>query len=239
LDRLRSEDPVPPGVLDLLPEEIALLNEAGTVIWANAAWLGDRPSSSTGILARSRVGETLVHPAEASGDPIASGIRAVLGRRSNHFELELTEATPEGPWRISATRLPGGQVAVIVKQGRPVHRLTVFPGGRGRDDRGGSRDPLGTAEAGPIDDVDPTTREDLTPREREVLALMMRGLDNREISRELGISYTSVRAHVRSLIGKLGAASRLEAVAGVYRRRLRDLGGTGAAEIGSERGETP
>lgn len=53
----------------------------------------------------------------------------------------------------------------------------------------------------------------LTPREREVLGLLGKGLDNREISDRLGIGYSTVRTHIQGVIDKLGARSRLEAVA--------------------------
>ena len=52
----------------------------------------------------------------------------------------------------------------------------------------------------------------LTPREREILGLMAEGMDNREIAQRLSISYATVRSHVRHLLGKLGARSKLEAV---------------------------
>ncbi len=52
----------------------------------------------------------------------------------------------------------------------------------------------------------------LTPRERQILGLMAEGMDNREIALRLGISYATVRSHVRHLLGKLGARSKLEAV---------------------------
>lgn len=55
--------------------------------------------------------------------------------------------------------------------------------------------------------------DSLTPREREVLALMIQGLDNRRIAEQQSISYATVRTHVRSILGKLGARSQLEAVA--------------------------
>jgi len=54
---------------------------------------------------------------------------------------------------------------------------------------------------------------DLTPREKEILALMTDGLDNRAVAEFLHISYATVRTHVRSILAKLGANSRLEAVA--------------------------
>ncbi|MFG2042687.1 LuxR C-terminal-related transcriptional regulator [Dactylosporangium sp. NPDC048998] len=54
--------------------------------------------------------------------------------------------------------------------------------------------------------------DSLTPRERQILALMAAGMDNRDIARELSISYTTVRSHVRHLLSKMGARSKLEAV---------------------------
>ena len=53
----------------------------------------------------------------------------------------------------------------------------------------------------------------LTPRELEILRVMARGLDNRAMARELGIGYSTVRSHVRGVLEKLGAHSKLEAVA--------------------------
>lgn len=55
--------------------------------------------------------------------------------------------------------------------------------------------------------------ESLTPRERQILALMTRGADNRTMAERLHISYATVRTHVRSILAKLGAQSRLDAVA--------------------------
>src|SRR5262245_36093337 len=52
----------------------------------------------------------------------------------------------------------------------------------------------------------------LTPRETEMLQLMTRGLDNREIAAQLSVAYPTVRSHVRKVLQKLGARSRLEAV---------------------------
>jgi DNA-binding NarL/FixJ family response regulator len=54
--------------------------------------------------------------------------------------------------------------------------------------------------------------ESLTPREKEVLRLMAEGKSSRDIGARLGISYTTVRTHIRSLGSKLGVHSKLEAV---------------------------
>lgn len=60
----------------------------------------------------------------------------------------------------------------------------------------------------------------LTPRERQVLALVADGFPNKAIARELGISEHTVKFHVGSLLSKLGAGSRTEAVTLATRRGL-------------------
>ena len=55
-------------------------------------------------------------------------------------------------------------------------------------------------------------RESLSPREREVLQLMADGVATRRIAQQLGISYSTVRTHVRSISTKLGARSMVNAV---------------------------
>jgi DNA-binding NarL/FixJ family response regulator len=54
--------------------------------------------------------------------------------------------------------------------------------------------------------------EALTPREREVLDLLARGLSNKEIGAALGISEHTAKFHVNAILEKLGAAGRTEAV---------------------------
>ena len=54
--------------------------------------------------------------------------------------------------------------------------------------------------------------ESLTSREKEVLRLMAEGISSRDIASRLGISYTTVRTHIRSLGAKLGVHSKLEAI---------------------------
>ena len=55
-------------------------------------------------------------------------------------------------------------------------------------------------------------RESLTAREKEVLRLMAEGLPSREIATKLGISYATVRTHIRSLGAKLGVHSKVQAI---------------------------
>ncbi len=53
----------------------------------------------------------------------------------------------------------------------------------------------------------------LTPREFEVLALMVEGLSNPEIANRLIVTRSTVKFHVSSILAKLGVTSRTEAVA--------------------------
>ncbi len=54
---------------------------------------------------------------------------------------------------------------------------------------------------------------DLSEREREVLALMVKGLNNSEIAEQLIVSPSTVKHHVSHILSKLGATNRAEAVA--------------------------
>lgn len=62
--------------------------------------------------------------------------------------------------------------------------------------------------------------EPLTPRESEVLQMLASGLGNKEIAAKLAISEHTVKFHVASILGKLGAATRTEAVSIGIRRGL-------------------
>lgn len=62
--------------------------------------------------------------------------------------------------------------------------------------------------------------DELTPREREVLALMVKGLTNPEIANRLIVSRATAKAHVSNVLAKLGAANRAEAVAIALQRKL-------------------
>ena len=80
------------------------------------------------------------------------------------------------------------------------------------------------------------TRHQLTPRQREVLGLIVEGLDNREIAGRLGISERTARAHVSAVLERLGASNRTQAAVTALQRGLlavlvllAGLAATGAA----------
>ena len=65
--------------------------------------------------------------------------------------------------------------------------------------------------------------EHLTPRESQVLALLAEGLSNKGIADRLAISDQTVKFHVASIIAKLGATNRTDAVRRAVRRGVIDL----------------
>ena len=66
----------------------------------------------------------------------------------------------------------------------------------------------------------PAPGHDLTDREREVLALMVEGLNNTEISDKLIVSKSTVKFHVSNILSKLHVSSRTEAVAMALQKHL-------------------
>jgi NarL family two-component system response regulator LiaR len=61
---------------------------------------------------------------------------------------------------------------------------------------------------------------DLTQRERELLALMARGLNNQEIAAELSIAMPTVKFHITNILGKLQVDNRTEAVIKALKHKL-------------------
>ena len=69
----------------------------------------------------------------------------------------------------------------------------------------------------------PAVGFDLSDREREVLLMMTKGVSNREIGEQLYISSSTVKNHVSSILSKLGAVSRTQAVAMAVEHHLVDI----------------
>ena len=61
---------------------------------------------------------------------------------------------------------------------------------------------------------------DLTPRQKEILDSMIRGLSNPDIAKQLGIRRDGVKEHINAILQKIGASNRTEAVAIALRKHL-------------------
>jgi LuxR family transcriptional regulator, maltose regulon positive regulatory protein len=107
------------------------------------------------------------------------------------------------PPRDQTSSLPPASIAFVTKL------LTAFP------ERLEARD-LRLADLVPASRLKPqasTLVEPLTEREQEVLRLLIAGASNQQIAAELVISLATVKKHVSNLLGKLGVASRTQAIA--------------------------
>lgn len=111
-----------------------------------------------------------------------------------------------------ASALPVGlRAAVLLREGDPrryAHALDGLMLGLTTLDSALAPQLL-PAGGGSIDDL---PQEKLTQREAEVLQLMASGMTNKAIAQALGISANTVKFHVNTILGKLGAQSRTEAV---------------------------
>jgi DNA-binding CsgD family transcriptional regulator len=114
---------------------------------------------------------------------------------------------------VREARAAGGIDAILIaspRHGTRQGRSTVGP-------RSG-----GISEGAPISAGrdEEAIDEPLTPREIQVLELLAEGLPNKAIAGRLGISDQTVKFHVASLSGKLGATNRTDAVRRAVRRGL-------------------
>jgi two-component system, NarL family, response regulator LiaR len=105
--------------------------------------------------------------------------------------------------------LEAGAISYLLKDASPdklADAIRQAHQGRGTIDSSAAQ-ALMTAHAG----AQPSVGEDLTQREREVLALVVAGLSNREIAGKLYLSQGTVRLHVSNILRKLGAPNRTTA----------------------------
>jgi DNA-binding CsgD family transcriptional regulator len=118
-----------------------------------------------------------------------------LNEASDSIRLALDIADPALADRLAAclADVPGVR---LVGRGEMADAVVVLPPGR-------------APQAEPPADVEVS----LTPREVEVLALLAEGASNKMIARRLGISVHTAKFHVGSLIDKLDAVGRTDAVA--------------------------
>jgi two-component system, NarL family, response regulator YdfI len=129
---------------------------------------------------------------------LAAGVQAILMGEATGAELAAAaKSAAAGLLTLS------GDLAELVRQSFLVHIREEADESEGRPD--------------PNPDASP---EHLTLREREVLEMMMEGLSNKEIAAHLNISAHTVKFHISSILGKLGASSRTEAAAIGLRRGL-------------------
>jgi DNA-binding NarL/FixJ family response regulator len=133
-----------------------------------------------------------------------------LGHTASALVLLIDEA--DSDWILDA--LPGDAIAILPRDAMPGEIVAsieaaaaglyvLSPEILGRL-LAGRKPPRQTASGTPF--------ETLTLREIEVLSMLAEGLGNKEIARQLDISDNTVKFHLSSIFGKLGATNRTEAV---------------------------
>jgi DNA-binding CsgD family transcriptional regulator len=194
-----------PTALEELPTERDVVRDGRPAVRGPAATLRRRAGApATGsevvVVAGVRSGGRVVgllHVAAADGsDPAIVG--AFADALSSMFAL------------LDARDRARGQARVFAALGRDVGRLLeddpieLVPG-------------LGSAEgAGPATAIDAeagAAHDGLTPRQREVLELLLAGLSNAQIAERLVLAVPTVKSHVRAVLRAVGAVNRSEAVA--------------------------
>ena len=140
---------------------------------------------------------------------------------------------PEGDrdrlrWQLEGTRVTVvGEFATVPTRDARASRLTACACRSRRAAISLRSDPLARA----------ARSNPLTPREIEVLELLAEGLPNKAIAARLGISDQTVKFHVASITGKLGAANRTDAVRRAVRRGMLasdDCSGNPARSVRSQ-----
>jgi DNA-binding CsgD family transcriptional regulator len=131
-----------------------------------------------------------------------AGVRTLMTWAfSTYPEMRVTGLTtrPLDPWMLARVSYAGGEsYALFEIEGGRIRRIRAFAL---------ESDALASAAAGV-----------LTAREREILQLLVRGLNAPQIAAKLVLSPATVRTHVRNAMVSLGARTRVEAVALALKR---------------------
>jgi len=138
--------------------------------------------------------------------PGMSGVEAAQRLRANHPAVKVVVLTSFAGQDAVLPAVRAGVAGYLLKDVGPAELAdalrAVHAGGA----------PLHPAVAATVmQSVLEPVRDPLTPREREVLRLLARGLSNRLIARELVLSEKTVKAHVSAILAKLGVADRTQA----------------------------
>jgi DNA-binding NarL/FixJ family response regulator len=149
--------------------------------------------------------------------PVMDGIeatRAILGDAPGSTVLVLTSFSDR---RQITGALDAGAVGYLLKDASAddvVDGIRIAAGGGSPLDPRAARSLLETKSA-------PDPLAGISPREREVLALLLDGMPNKLIARRLEISEKTVKSHLTSIFRQIGVSDRVQAVLWVERQGLR------------------
>ena len=138
--------------------------------------------------------------------PVMNGAEATALIKEAYPLVEVIALTSYADGELVERTLQAGAIGFLLKDARSEALVRAI-----RD----ARDGRGTIDAGAMQSVMHQRQDevgrDLTPREREVLALLAAGMSNNDIARRLVLSVGTVRLHVSNILAKLGAPNRTTA----------------------------
>jgi len=154
---------------------------------------------------------------------VAEALAVALGRSPGIAIVSAGTRVPRPPKRLDAAvvdaGLPDAEMTVARLRAAAVRVVALGSGVRGDVDVPANRAIVDLADA-----IAPTRRRAeasaLSPREREVLNLVARGLSGKQIARQLGISPKTVEHHKTRAFAKLGVPNQAAAVAALMEEEL-------------------
>jgi len=150
---------------------------------------------------------------------VMNGVEAIRAIKADHSEVEVVALTSVLEDRMVVDAVEAGAAGYLLKETGPE---ALFEAIRAAS-RGEVRlDPR--AQKRLLREVrTPTMRESLTPRETDTLRLVAKGLANKEIAAELGVSEVTIKTHVSSVLSKLDLQSRTQAALFALKEGLTGL----------------
>lgn len=149
--------------------------------------------------------------------PIMGGITATRLIREKHPEIQVIALTSFGEERLIKDVLEAGAISYLFKKVSADDLAKAIRAAH----NGFSTFALEVTEILVRSlEAPPSIFEELTPREREVLALIVKGMGNNEIAEALVISASTTKSHVSKILAKLGVANRMEVIAMVLEHNI-------------------
>ncbi len=148
--------------------------------------------------------------------PVMDGVAAtqVIKRRYPHIQIVVLTSFQEDELVQNALR--AGAVGYLMKNVTARELVTAIRAARDGKMTLSSEAALALVRA----NQQAQETEALTEREREVLRLMVEGLNNAEIAQRLVVSLSTVKYHISNILGKLGVDNRVAAVTLAMQRKL-------------------
>jgi len=151
--------------------------------------------------------------------PVMNGVEAIRAIKADHAEVEVVALTSVLEDRMVVDAVEAGAAGYLLKETGPdalFEAIRAASRGEVRLDPRAQKRLLREVRT-------PTMRESLTPRETDTLRLVAKGLANKEIAAELGVSEVTIKTHVSSVLSKLDLQSRTQAALFALKEGLTGL----------------